>query len=121
WIGTKQRGVTMYDGENYIKYNRQNGLTYTSISSIEEDSKNQIWIGTEGGGVFIFNGNTFQNYKAKDGLASDFITLIAQDAEKNIWLGTNKGLSKYSFQTSKFTNYNRTNGFTGVETKPRAV
>ncbi|MDI1353652.1 MAG: two-component regulator propeller domain-containing protein [bacterium] len=121
WIGTKQKGVTVYDGKKFTKYNRSNGLNYNSISSIAEDKKNQIWIGTEGGGAFVFNGKSFLNYKVKDGLASDFITLIAADKGSNIWLGTNKGLNKYLPLGPAFLSYKQRDGFTGVETKPRAV
>jgi serine phosphatase RsbU (regulator of sigma subunit)/streptogramin lyase len=121
WIGSNKRGITVYDGKKFRRYNRENGLTYNNVSSIAEDSQKQIWIGTEGGGAFVFNGKTFKNYKVKDGLASDFITLIASDKQNNIWLGTNKGLNKFSPFSAAFTTYNQNDGFTAVETKPRAV
>lgn len=121
WIGTKQRGITVYDGKSYKKFNRENGLNYGSISSIAEDSKHHIWIGTEGGGAFEYDGKTFTSHKAKNGLLSDFITLISLDAKNNLWLGSNKGLNIYDPQTASFTSYTDGDGFTGVETKPRAV
>lgn len=120
WIGTTQKGITVYDGKTFTKYNRENGLNYNSISSITEDSKNNIWIGTEGGGAIMFDGKTFINYKVKNGLVSDFITLVGKDKSGNIWLGTNKGLNKYSGDKYIFTPYLNNDGFTGVETKPRA-
>lgn len=121
WIGTKQRGITVFDGKNYKKYNRENGLSYGSISSIAEDSKHHIWIGTEGGGAFEFDGKTFQSHKAKNGLLSDFITLITLDGKNNLWLGSNKGLTIYNPLANTFSSYTDGDGFTGVETKPRAV
>lgn len=121
WIGTKQKGVTFYDGEHFKTYNRENGLNYNSISSIGEDLKGRIWLGTEGGGAFVFEDGKFTNYKVKDGLASEFITLIAADKDQNLWLGTNKGLNKFSSSDGKFVTFNQSNGFTGVETKPRAI
>lgn len=121
WVGTKQKGVTLYDGKTFTKYNRDNGLNYNSISSIAEDSKNNIWIGTEGGGAFVYNGKSFTNYKSKNGLVSDFITLITTDKKNNVWLGTNKGLSRFDPATGTFNSYRASDGFTGVETKPRAV
>jgi len=121
WIGTKQKGVTVYDGTNFKKYNRENGLSNTSISSFAEDVKKQIWIGTEGAGAFVFNGKTFTNYKVKNGLMSDFVTLIATDKSKTVWLGTNKGLNKFNPNKNSFTSFLKGDGFTGVETKARAV
>jgi ligand-binding sensor domain-containing protein/serine phosphatase RsbU (regulator of sigma subunit) len=120
WIGTKQKGITVYDGKTFKKYNRENGLN-NSISSIAEDSKHQVWIGTEGGGAFVFNGKSFVNYKMKNGLVSDYITLITADKNNNVWLGTNKGLNKYNLVTATFSSFLKGDGFTGVETKPRAV
>lgn len=121
WIGTKQKGVSVCSSNQFKTYNRENGLTYTSISSIAEDVKGRIWLGTEGGGVFVFENGKFKNYKVKDGLAAEFITLIAADKDQNLWLGTNKGLTKFNSGSGKFYTYNQSNGFTGVETKPRAV
>jgi len=121
WIGTKQKGITVYDGTTFKKYNRENGLNNTSISSVTEDAKKQIWIGTEGGGAFVYNGKSFSNFKVKDGLASDFITLITSDKNKNIWLGTNKGLNRYNTDKGIFSSFMKGDGFTGVETKARAV
>lgn len=121
WIGTKQKGISVYDGKTFKKYNRENGLNNTSISSIAEDSKHSIWIGTEGGGVFVFKGKSFVNYKVKDGLVSDFVTLITSDKNKNIWLGTNKGLNIYHADKGSFSSLLKGDGFTGVETKARAV
>ena len=120
WIGSKQKGVSLYDGKTFKTYNRENGLNYSSISSIAEDGKGRIWIGTEGGGAFIFENGKFSNYKVKDGLAADYISLLASDKENNMWLGTNRGLCKYVSKEDRFVTFNAGNGFTGVETKPRA-
>lgn len=121
WIGTKQKGLTVFDGKSYKKYNRESGLNYNSISSITEDNGHNIWIGTESGGALVFDGNKFRNYKIKDGLLSDFVTLLATDKKGNVWIGTNKGLNKFSASSKNFVSYTAGDGFTGHETKPRAV
>jgi ligand-binding sensor domain-containing protein/serine phosphatase RsbU (regulator of sigma subunit) len=121
WIGTKQKGVSVFDGKTFKNYTRDQGLGHNNISSIAEDAKHQIWIGTEGGGVFVFDGKNFINYKVKNGLLSDFVTLITVDNKTNVWLGTNKGLNKFVPSKTQFLQYVKNDGFTGVETKPRAV
>lgn len=121
WIGTKQKGITVFDGKNYKKLNRDNGLTHSGITSIAEDAAGQIWVGTEGGGAYVYNGTSFSNFKMKNGLVSDFITLITLDSKNHLWLGTNKGLSKYDPQTKIFQTYSKSDGFTGMETKSKAV
>lgn len=120
WIGSKQKGLSLYDGKSFKTYNKENGLNYGSISSVAEDAKGRIWIGTEGGGAFVFDNGKFTNYKVKNGLAADYISLLARDTDNNMWLGTNRGLCKYIFKENRFITFNASNGFTGVETKPRA-
>jgi ligand-binding sensor domain-containing protein/serine phosphatase RsbU (regulator of sigma subunit) len=122
WIGTTQKGVTVLEKDKVKRYGRENGLTYASISSIAEDGLKRVWLGTEGGGAFVYSGNSFINYKVAQGrgLVSDYITLLAADEKGNIWLGTNKGLNRYGIRDSVFTPYLKGDGFTGVETKPRA-
>lgn len=121
WIGTNKKGISVFDGKSFTIFNRDNGLNYNSITSIAEDKLNTIWLGTEGGGAFAYKNKTFKNYKIKDGLISDFITLITVDNTNNVWLGTNKGLTKYNSETKLFSSYIKNDGFTGIETKPRAV
>jgi len=121
WIGTKQKGITVYNGKSFKTFNRENGLTYNSISTIAEDELKNIWIGTEGGGAFVYDGKSFTNYKIKSGLISDFISLISSDKKGNMWLGTNKGISKFTPKEKRFYTYTTGDGFTGVETKLRAV
>jgi len=121
WIGTKQKGITVYNGKKFTTYNRENGLTYSSISCIAEDKNKNVWIGTEGGGAFVYDGNTFVNYKIRNGLVSDFISLILIDKKGQVWLGTNKGISRFNPSDKKFYTFSAGDGFTGVETKLRAV
>ncbi|MCE3259991.1 MAG: hypothetical protein K0S12_1632, partial [Bacteroidetes bacterium] len=121
WVGTRQKGITLINGSSFKIINKEDGLSYNSITSVAEDSKGKIWIGTEGGGVFVYNNSVFTNYKIRDGLPSDFITLITLDNNKNIWLGTNKGLCKYDEGKQQFRTYLKSDGFTAVETKSKAV
>jgi ligand-binding sensor domain-containing protein/serine phosphatase RsbU (regulator of sigma subunit) len=120
WIGTRQKGVTLFNKGKFIKIGRPEGLLYGSVSSITEDGKKRLWIGTEGGGAFVYDGKAARNYKAKNGLASDFITLTVTDQEGHVWLGTSKGLNKV-VDDSTFVSYSSGDGFTAMETKPRAV
>ena len=120
WIGTRQKGVTLFQNGSFTKFGREQGLAYGSVSSITEDGDKKIWIGTEGGGVFVFDGKTFRNHKTRDGVASDFITLTVTDHKGRVWLGTSKGLNRVAGD-STFLRYSAGDGFTGMETKPRAV
>ncbi|HWY10557.1 MAG TPA: two-component regulator propeller domain-containing protein [Bacteroidia bacterium] len=121
WIGTKNKGISFSLGSSFKTINKENGLTYESVTSICEDKKKNIWIGTSGGGVFVYGENIYQKYKVSDGLLSDFITLVTVDEKNNIWLGTNKGLCKFDQAKKQFFSYQKNDGFTGIETKSKAV
>ncbi|MBK7668619.1 MAG: hypothetical protein IPJ32_15510 [Sphingobacteriaceae bacterium] len=107
WIGTKQKGITTIEGTKFIVLGKEQGLTYSSITSIAEDKNGKIWIGTEGGGAFVYENSKFSKYKISDGLLSDFITLVTVDEKNNIWLGTNKGLSKFNQSKKQFFSYQK--------------
>ena len=52
WIGTKDSGVAMFDGNSFTIYNTSNsGLTSNKIFDIVVDNSNDIWIGTADGGL----------------------------------------------------------------------
>lgn len=121
WIGTKQKGITTIEGGKFTVLGKDQGLTYSSITSIAEDKNGKIWIGTEGGGAFVYENSKFIKYKVSDGLLSDFVTLVSVDEKNNVWLGTNKGLSKFDQDKKQFFSYQKNDGFTGIETKPKAV
>lgn len=121
WIGTKQKGITTIEGNKFNVLGKEQGLTYSGITSIGEDNNGKIWIGTEGGGAFVYENSAFTKYKISDGLLSDFITLVTVDEKNNVWLGTNKGLCKFDQVKKQFFSYQKNDGFTGIETKAKAV
>lgn len=121
WIGTKQNGVTTIQNGKYNIFHKDNGLLNNNITSICEDNKGTMWIGTEGRGIFAYANNTFKNHTVKDGLLSNYITLITVDKNNHIWMGTNKGLCKLDPSTKQVATYQKSDGFTGIETKLNAV
>lgn len=121
WVGTKQKGITTIEGTKFTILTKDQGLTYNSITSIAEDKNGKVWIGTEGGGAFVYENSKFNKYKVSDGLLSDFVTLVSVDEKNNIWFGTNKGLSKFDQAKKQFISFQKNDGFTGIETKPKAV
>jgi ligand-binding sensor domain-containing protein len=54
WFGSNEEGVCRYDGNEFIYFTVQDGLTDNQIRNIQEDSLGNIWFGT-GEGVCYFN------------------------------------------------------------------
>jgi len=62
WAGTYAKGLSMYNGQGWVNYNRQNsGLSSNNVRDIAVDRQNRIWIGTEWG-MDVFDGQNWQTY-----------------------------------------------------------
>ncbi|MCK4989121.1 MAG: hypothetical protein KAS29_01495, partial [Bacteroidales bacterium] len=49
WFGTNGVGVCKYNGETFTTFTQKEGLSDNFITSILEDSNNNIWVGTHNG------------------------------------------------------------------------
>ncbi len=62
WIGTKDGGISRFDGKTFVNYNKQSGVGDNTINCLFEDKSGNIWIGTQKNGVTKFNGYEFIQY-----------------------------------------------------------
>ena len=78
WAGTFAKGVSVFGGQGWVTYNRQNSpLNSDRIRSLAADAQGRIWIGTEWG-LNVLDGENWQAYHMFDsGLADDEIYALA--------------------------------------------
>jgi len=102
WFGTN-RGVSVFDGENWTTYDTSNSeLVWKSVSAIAIDAQGNKWFGTKWG-VSKFDGENWTTYTYPD-LAHNQVNAIAIDNEGNIWFGTEwNGASR--FDGENWTNW----------------
>ncbi|SDP29422.1 Signal transduction histidine kinase [Mucilaginibacter sp. OK268] len=83
-----------------------------AIRSITGDELHRLWVGTEGGGLLLYNPdhNTYKRYTQVNGLPSNSVLNILVDDNNNLWCSTYNGLTQYSPQNNKFTNFNVSDG-----------
>ena len=122
WIGTYGGGLNKIDRKSGIISNYQfNENDTSSISSnatwsVAFDESGNLWIGTFGGGVNVFNqdSQSFRhfNYNPDDStsIIDNNIIRVFKDSKSNMWFGTTKGLSRYSWESDNFKNYNEQDG-----------
>lgn len=118
WIGTDSRALNRLDRKTgrftHYRPNRLKPGTISSdgVSSIFQDSKGNLWFGTIGGGLcrFDYATETFQVFTKANGLADNSVFSIDEDDEGQLWLGTYKGLSRFSYKTRTFRNYEVNDG-----------
>ncbi len=96
WIGTNGNGIFEYDGENFIRFDKKNGLLNDYTKSIISDQSNHIWVSHRLGlSRLDENTNALSTVQHKDGLqVAEFIqNSIFRDQDHNIWLGNRNGVT----------------------------
>jgi two-component sensor histidine kinase/ligand-binding sensor domain-containing protein len=120
WIGTGS-GLTRYDGNTFVTYNKE--LCNTYVGSITEDRYGAIWFNTDKC-VMRYDGTAFTAYDQKDGLRSNTIYLVQFDKDGDLWVGTNKGVDRLKTDSKgrivSIKNFGLNEGFRGIECNSRA-
>jgi len=116
WFGTSNEGAYYYNGNTFINFTAQDGLSDNYINCIVEDNDGIVWFGTSDG-LCNYDGQTFSEVevpwlsKKEDGKNwwnARVVQCMLVDAEGNLWLGTGgNGLFKYDGE--HFTNHTFTN------------
>jgi len=84
------------------------------VTTLFEDSDEDLWIGTNFGGVFQYDtrNKTTMSYDIANGLPSNFVFSIAEGAKGNMWIGTwDGGIAR--IEESGLRIFNHTNGLHG--------
>jgi ligand-binding sensor domain-containing protein len=105
WFGTTGNGVFRFDGQEFMQFTKQDGLSNNTVWSILEDRTGRIWFGTDDG-VSRFDGtrilkiplvetnmNGFGTPKTSTG--KNPVWSIFEDRSGTIWLGTSDDLYVY--------------------------
>ncbi|MCC6607858.1 MAG: carboxypeptidase regulatory-like domain-containing protein [Anaerolineae bacterium] len=108
WFGTRDGGVSKFDGTTWTTYTTDDGLMSNYVSAIAIDGAGNKWFGTLSG-VSKFDGATWTTYTTADGLMDNNVVSIAIDNVGNKWFGTRSGgVSKFDGTT--WTTYTTTDG-----------
>lgn len=104
WIGLFAQNSRLFD---HITI--EDGLSHSLIHAIAQDSVGFIWAATQEG-LNRFDGYDITSFKINDASANsipdNWITSLVTDREGNLWFGTRaRGFSKFTSDSSKFTNY----------------
>ena len=96
WVGT-QYGLGKYNRvkDTFQWFTSNEGLSSSSISTIEFDEKNNVWVGTFSGGLNYFDGKKFEAYSLKNGLESpNVLASYYCTKHKTLFFGSEFGLSR---------------------------
>lgn len=110
WIASPGSPPYYYSGGNFRSFRDIEEMRNYKITSYGEDSKGGIWIGTEGDGCFRYSNGEFTHYSVKNGLKSNYVYGVVYDGEHTVWITHKDGLSKFSIETGKFSQLDRSRG-----------
>lgn len=93
-------------GYRFRNFTITNGLSQSSVTTIQQDFTNALWIGTQDG-LNKFDGYEFEVFNSDDteGLENEFINCSAKTSDGRLWFGTNNGLTVYNPYTESFKTY----------------
>lgn len=113
WFSTWGKGVTKYDGSNWIIFDTNSGLLSNYVNAIAVDLQNNKWFGSgyivddSGPGLYCvdagvskFDNNIWTVFPNLTGEGwFDMVLDIASDSFGNIWCATPHGLVEYNHAT----------------------
>lgn len=96
WVSTF-KGARRIRGASVTTFDKADGLPGNVITSISEDSWDNIWIGTvEGATITKVSGNLVSQVSFSNGAEQNFIFGIQEDSKGDLWVGTvGNGLFRY--------------------------
>jgi serine phosphatase RsbU (regulator of sigma subunit) len=120
WIGSNQKGLTIYNDKDTSFTILKAGLGYTPTCMTESADK-EIWVGTQAHGLLVFKDlDLLRQYRMIDGLSSDYIASLTAGINGDIFIGTSRGLNIFKKDENQFRRYSEKAGFTGIEVKRNA-
>lgn len=106
YIGTSHKGLYTLSGAKNLSHLIS---TNSNITSIYQDSEDDIWIGSWEHGLYEISNNKIINFKNipgdKNSIQSDFVRACCEDNQGNIWIGSFHGLDRYDKKTKTFSHY----------------
>lgn len=87
WMGTRA-GVSRFNGQEFINYTMDNGLSENGVRIIFRDSDNRLWFGHSGGGVSVYDGHEFRIFSEAGKTFNTDITGIMRDDDQNLWISS---------------------------------
>lgn len=122
WFGTDGKGLMYLDmqTDEITEVPGQENLSNRIFGSLSSDRHGNIWIASIGGGVLKYDGKEFTQYGLQQGIKSNNPYFVFCHNDK-VLLGTNTGLDVFDPVFLKTTNYEKEDGFIGIETNQNAV
>jgi ligand-binding sensor domain-containing protein/serine phosphatase RsbU (regulator of sigma subunit) len=105
WIGHASGKIAYFNGEDFEKFQPEEGLPKKDISSFFISADSVLWFSTYGEGVYYYKGKyrkRLYNLNTDDGLIDNYIYSIVQDKNGILYFSSDLGISVYNPQNDEF-------------------
>lgn len=92
WIGSKEEGLFMWDGEAVHRYSEDDGLNSSRIRSLYSH-EGELWVGSHEG-VNLWTGGRFRVFDSNVDLPRGRIDGIIVDRQNGVWFNHDAGVSR---------------------------
>ena len=103
WVGTNDNGVVVIDGEDYIRFTKEDGLSSSSIRSFVEDNSGNIYIGSTAGVSYVDNEMNL-HLVDDERINHERILKLVSDVSGNVYGQTKTG-AVFRLSYGKVTNF----------------
>lgn len=94
----------------FRNFNKEDGISQSSIFTIAQDATGFLWFGTRDG-LNRYDGYNFTIFRTVEGLVNNDVRAIYHDSITNqLWVGTLGGLSRYDIRLDQFYSYRYEDG-----------
>lgn len=87
WLGSTSGAYRLKDS-TLVHFNKSNGFTDNTITSILGDKEGSVWLGSEGQGVYRFSGDQFSILDERSNLPSEQVMSFAATPNGTLYIGT---------------------------------
>jgi ligand-binding sensor domain-containing protein len=92
WFATA-KGLYNFDGKNYKRFTKQDGLEHDAVTALAKDSLGRLWVGYATGQLSFLEEDGFRLFSPPEGTATKAVSDIYFDSKGRMWFSTlNDGL-----------------------------